>query len=217
MQLDLAVNTANLIGSPGNVTSLVFGKYDRTTYTSLSLDVPKDGGGFVSVEAHAGSTNEYDQAVTRLRDDLAQAAADQAAREDAARRAQQAAAQAAADQARAAAERDAQARLDRYRQTCRAHTGTLSQTQPDVVGYDSNLHGPTSEGEYCVVTYGGEGSFLVRVDVSDGSFDQTTADDNHAQCESDAAEAKASADDGRPWAKQPEYHAASGVCFEGAR
>jgi hypothetical protein len=191
----------------------------------LDLNVPQRTGALQTYVLSPATTDGYNNAAGLLQEQVAaqKAAADRAAadaraqQQQAAALAQQQQQQAAAlaqQQREQAAAQAAAATLAAFRSTCSKRGGSLSQTDGDERGYDAPPG--DSAGEYCVVSYTGEGSFQVPVG-SDGIFFQTAADENRDQCSTDTSDAQINALDGHPWAKLPDYHATTGVCFRGTR
>jgi hypothetical protein len=186
----------------------------------LVLSFPASTGGLNEATFHPSTVDAYNTAVAGLQSKAQQTAqAQQNAQAQAQAQADaQAAAQARADEARRQAEAaqqqvDAQTLLATFRSSCRSHAGSLTATAPSERGYD--YRGPDSAGEYCVVSYPGQGSFGVPIDPSTGTFQQEAASANQNQCQADASNASASAANRSPWSAQPQYHPDSGVCFHG--
>jgi hypothetical protein len=180
--------------------------------SDLALDIPQSDGSLETLTMIPGTADDYNRAADTLRSRVAsqKAAADQAAQAKAQQQA--AAAQQAQQTQDAAAQRATAAVLAAFRATCTEHGGSLSQTRPDTVGYE--LPPPDSAGEYCVVSFPGEGSLQVPI-RADGTFYQAAADENRAQCASDAQNAALNASSGHPSSKLPDYHAKAGACFQG--
>lgn len=83
-----------------------------------------------------------------------------------------------------------------YETACRQHNGHLS-----------------ANGN-CVVDYPGWPDQRVSI-KRDGSWDTAAADSERADCDTQAADAATSAQDGQPWSVLPKYHNDTGVCARG--
>jgi hypothetical protein len=106
----------------------------------------------------------------------------------------------------------AEAVLARFRRTCRGHGGSLTTETPTEFGYD--LPPPNGADEYCVIMPAGQGRLQVPI-RADGTFFQEAADANREQCVLNKEDARTAAEEGRPWKREPDYHADAGACYRG--